>query len=68
MSGATVSFDGSRSMFVVTGSYSMTAAWQETYPYDPIPHRRDYTASGRYQADLFWDGQKPIFITFEAPT
>jgi hypothetical protein len=67
MAGATVSFDGARSMFLVTGTYSMTAAWQETYPYDPIPHRRDYTASGRYQADLFWDGSKPVFISFEAP-
>jgi hypothetical protein len=65
MAGATVSFDGDRSMFVVSGNYSMTANWTETYPYDPNPHPRTKTSSGSYLGDLFWDGQKVVFVAFE---
>ena len=64
MANAKVSFDGSRSLFQVTGTYSMTATFDETYPLQPTYHRVK-TDSGNYTADLFWDGQKAVFVTFE---
>jgi len=62
--GATVTWDGDRSVFTVKGNYSMTASWTESYPYGPTVHMNK-TVSGAYTADLFWDGKAIEFITFE---
>src|SRR5713226_627856 len=63
-SGATVTWDGDRSVFTVKGNYSMTASWTESYPYGQTVHMNK-TVSGSYTADLFWDGKAIDFITFE---
>src|SRR5712692_1562409 len=63
-SGATVTWDGERSVFIVKGNYSMTASWTESYPYGQTVHMNK-TVSGPYSADLFWDGKAIDFITFE---
>jgi hypothetical protein len=62
--GARVSFDGTQSLYRVAGSYSMTATYDETYPYQPTFHRSN-PSTGTYTADVFWDGEKPVFVSFE---
>jgi hypothetical protein len=62
--GATVAWDGDRSLFVVKGTYSLTASWTESPPFEPV-QPKSQTRTGQYTADLFWDGQAIDFITFE---
>jgi hypothetical protein len=62
--GAAVAWDGDQAEYRVSGSYSMTATYDETFPYEPTFHRTE-SSSGTYVADLFWDGSKAAFVAFE---
>ena len=53
---ATIAFDAQRSLFSVTGSYSMSVSYTEAGA------SRSNTVSGPYRADLFWDGAKPVLV------
>ncbi len=53
---ATVAFDAQRSLFSVTGAYSMTVSYTEAGA------AKSNTVSGSYLADLFWDGAKPVLV------
>lgn len=64
VSGAAVSFDGDTGLFTVVGTYAMTATYDLADPYQATRHITD-PDSGGYKADLFWDGQKVVFVTLE---
>lgn len=64
MAGASVAFDGNTGLFTVVGTYAMTATYDLADPYQATRHITD-PDSGDYKADLFWDGQKAVFVTFE---
>jgi len=64
MQGASVAWDGKRSLFTVAGNYSFSVDYDSTPPYSGTRHYHD-TDSGRYTADLYWDGSKIVFVAFE---
>ncbi|MGH7776179.1 MAG: hypothetical protein ACREPI_03260 [Candidatus Dormibacterales bacterium] len=53
LTGAQVTFDGARSVFVVTGAYAMSVDYDASGYV--LAHYTD-SSSGGYEADLFWDG------------
>lgn len=64
MQGATVGWDGKRSVFTVNGTFAFSVDYTSSPPYSPSRQIHD-TSSGSYVADLYWDGSKAVFIGFE---
>jgi hypothetical protein len=64
MQGATSAWDGNRGAFTVRGNFAFTLDYDSTPPLGPTHHYQDHS-SGKYVADLFWDGSKVVFIGFE---
>lgn len=62
--GASVNWDGDHGYFQVTGSFAMAVTFDQDNPYLPTMHE-SATSTGQYKADLFWNGQKAQFVTFE---
>jgi len=52
----TITFDTQRALFSVTGTYGMTVTYTEA----GTP--RSSNVGGAYQADLFWDGSRPVLV------
>jgi hypothetical protein len=61
---ATVAWDDVQGFFKVSGTYDFNVDYDSTPPYSPTRHNQDHS-SGRYVADLYWDGSKAIFVGFE---
>jgi hypothetical protein len=64
MQGASLTWDGKRSIFTVAGNFAFSVDYDSTPPYSPTRHIHD-TSSGPYTADLYWDGSKVLFIGLE---
>ena len=62
--GAAVAWDGTQGFYRVTGNYDFSVDYDSTPPYSPTRHYQDHS-SGRYVADLYWDGSKAVFVGFE---
>jgi hypothetical protein len=62
--GATLAWDGKRSLFTVAGSYAFSVAYNSTPPYTPTQRIQD-SSSGEFTADLYWDGVKVVFVGLE---
>jgi hypothetical protein len=61
---ATVAWDDVQGFFKVAGTYDFSVDYDSTPPLGPTHHYQDHS-SGRYTADLYWDGSKTVFIGFE---
>ncbi len=57
LAGAQTGFDAGRGVLTVSGAYSMTCSYNE----GGQPKRGQ--SSGRYRADLVWDGQKAVLVS-----
>jgi hypothetical protein len=64
MQGASLTWDGKRSIFAVSGNFAFSVDYDSTPPYSPTRHIHD-TSSGPYTANLYWDGSKVLFIGLE---
>lgn len=62
--GATLAWDGKRSLFTVAGSYAFSVEYNSTPPYTRLERIHD-SSSGEFTADLYWDGAKVVFIGLE---
>jgi len=62
--GATLAWDGKRSLFTVAGSYAFSVEYNSTPPHTPTQRIHD-SSSGEFTADLYWDGAKVVFIGLE---
>lgn len=56
LAGAAVSFDAHRGVFSVSGTYAMNVSYVEG------GDAKSAQSSGRYRADLFWDGQRSVLV------
>jgi len=61
---ATVAWDDVQGFFKVTGTYDFSVDYDSMPPIGPTHHYQDHS-SGHYTADLYWDGNKTVFIGFE---
>jgi hypothetical protein len=64
MLGASVAWDGKRTLFTVAGNYAFSVDYDSTPPYSGTRRYHD-TDSGPYTADLYWDGAKVVFVAFK---
>ena len=64
LQGAVLAWDGQRGIFTVAGSYALSVDYDFSPPFTPTRRIHD-TSSGRYIADLYWDGSKVVFIGLE---
>ncbi len=55
--GAATAYDARRATFTVTGGYSMSVTYTEG------GEARAAQSSGRYRADLFWDGSRAVLVS-----
>ena len=62
--GATLAWDGKRSLFTVAGNYAFSVEYNSTPPHTPTQRIHD-SSSGEFTADLYWDGAKVVFIGLE---
>ncbi len=59
LGGAQTAFDARRGVLTVSGAYSMTVTFNEG------GQDKSAQSSGRYRADLLWDGQKPLLVSID---
>lgn len=59
LAGAQTGFDAGRGVLTVSGAYAMTCSYNE----GGQPKRGQ--SSGRYRADLVWDGQKAVLVNID---
>jgi hypothetical protein len=62
--GASLAWDGTRSLFTVAGTYEFTVDYDSTPTYSPTRRMHD-SSSGQYTADLYWDGSRVVYIGLE---
>ncbi len=59
LAGAQTAFDARRGVLTVSGAFSMTVSYAEG------GQDKSAQSSGRYRADLLWDGQKPLLVSID---
>jgi len=64
LQGAAVTWDSTQGFYKATGNFDFSVDYDSTPPYSATRHYQDHS-SGQYIADLYWDGSKVVFISFE---
>ena len=64
LQGAAIVWDSTQGFYKVSGNFDFSVDYDSTPPYSPTRHYQDHS-SGKYTADLYWDGSKAVFVGFE---
>lgn len=64
LQGAAIAWESDQGFYKVTSNFDFSVDYDSTPPLSPTLHYQDHS-SGRYTADLYWDGSKVVLVGFE---